>query len=93
MILSNIPEPPVQFDEEDPVYFASLHVRKQLLHDRTLESGLSGAVAFVPVDLYDFVAVIHGILSQDLLLRLQTVTVKELLFRGYTGIQRHTQHI
>lgn len=76
MLLPDIPEPPVQFDEEDPVYFAGFHVRKQLLHDRAFEGWLSGAVAFVPVDLYNFVAVVPGILGQDLLLRLQTVLLR-----------------
>ena len=75
MILPHVAEPAIQLNKQDAVNLPCLHVGQKLLYNRTLQSRLAGAMTFVTVNIHDFIAVIIGVLREDLLLRLQAVAV------------------
>ena len=73
VILPDVAKPPIQLNEQYPVDFPCLDVCEKLLHDLPLQSRLSSAVAFIPINADYFVSVIMSVLREHFLLRLQAV--------------------
>lgn len=93
VVLPDVAEPPVQLDKKNSIQLPRLHVSQELLHDGPLHGRFPGAVAFIPVNSDDLIAVILSILGKDFLLSLQAVALQKLLFSGNSWVDADPENI
>lgn len=93
MICFHVSGPPIQFDEEDQVYFPLPDIIQKMQHDLALCDRFPCGVAFIPVDINDLITMLVCVLNQIVFLCLERITVHGLLLRGHTDIERSTDHI